>query len=329
MAFFDMPLDQLRAYQPVRGEPSDFDSFWQSTLAEARQHPTLLELTPLDLGFRQLDFFDVTFHGYAGQPIKAWLIMPANRAQGEKLPAIVQYHGYSCGRDEAFIYTKWASAGYAHFVMDNRGQGGTALRGNTPDESDDMLGMGNSGFMTRGILNAETYYYRRLFTDAVRLVDAVVTCDWVDSQRVVIQGISQGGGIALAVAGLSEWVKAAMINVPFLCHFERATEITDAYPYAEISEYCKAYRTRMENIFCTLEYFDGVNMAARAKAKALFSAGLMDDVCPPSTVFAAYNHYAGEKEIRIWKYNRHEGGGTEQEHEELKFMRQLGWVESK
>jgi hypothetical protein len=37
--------------------------------------------------------------------------------------------------------------------------------------------------MTRGIESPGTYYYRRLFTDAVRLVDAARTLDFVDSDE--------------------------------------------------------------------------------------------------------------------------------------------------
>jgi cephalosporin-C deacetylase len=62
-----------------------------------------------------------------------------------------------------------------------------------------------------------------------------------------------------------------------------------------------------------------MNFAARAKAAALFSVGLMDTICPPSTVFAAYNHYAGPKDIRIWQFNNHEGGQGYQDLEKLKF----------
>ncbi len=76
-------------------------------------------------------------------------------------------------------------------------------------------------------------------------------------------------------------------------------------------------------VFYTLAYFDGVNFAARAKAKALFSVALMDEVCPPSTVFAAYNNYAGSKQIRVWPYNHHEGGGNYQIQEKLKFLRSI------
>ena len=47
----------------------------------------------------------------------------------------------------------------------------------------------------------------------------------------------------------------------------------------------------------------------------------MDEVCPPSTVFAAYNHWQGEKEIRVYQFNHHEGGGEFQVMAKLKFLR--------
>lgn len=49
----------------------------------------------------------------------------------------------------------------------------------------------------------------------------------------------------------------------------------------------------------------------------------MDEICPPSTVFAAYNHYAGPKDITIWRYNHHEGGGTYQKQAQISFLRTL------
>ncbi|HEU5088818.1 MAG TPA: acetylxylan esterase, partial [Roseiflexaceae bacterium] len=67
-------------------------------------------------------------------------------------------------------------------------------------------------------------------------------------------------------------------------------------------------------------YFDGINLATRARASALFSVGLMDETCPPSTVYAAYNYYGGDKDIRIYHYNHHEGGGAYQTVEKLRFL---------
>jgi cephalosporin-C deacetylase len=157
----------------------------------------------------------------------------------------------------------------------------------------------------------------------VRAVEAAQAHPAVDPERIAITGTSQGGGIAIAAAGLSPAVKACLPDVPFLCHYRRATEITASSPYEEISKFCLVHRDKVERVFQTLAYFDGVNLAARAKGQALFSVGLMDEICPPSTVFAAYNHWAGPKDIRLYSYNHHEGGGAFQSVEKVKFLQAL------
>ncbi len=43
----------------------------------------------------------------------------------------------------------------------------------------------------------------------------------------------------------------------------------------------------------------------------------MDETCPPSTVYAAFNRYGGPKEIQEYPFNDHEGG--EGFHEVVKF----------
>jgi cephalosporin-C deacetylase len=150
----------------------------------------------------------------------------------------------------------------------------------------------------------------------------------VDEMRVAVTGGSQGGGIALAVAGLSpalleDAVKVAMLNVPFLCHYRRATEIVDTHPYQEIVRFCKVQRDQVDTVFRTLSYFDGVNFASRATARSLFSVAMMDEICPPSTVFAAYNYYQGLKDIRVWPFNNHEGGQSFQTADQVQLLRSL------
>lgn len=321
MAFFDLPVEDLRNYFPPRREPKDFDAFWQETLHAVREYPLDARFEPVDYSLRTVETFDVTFNGYGGQPIKGWLILPVQRSG--PLPCVVEYIGYGGGRGFAFDWLTWGSAGFAHLVMDTRGQGGGWRRGDTPDSEPDGSNPQFSGFMTRGILDPHTYYYRRLFSDAVRAVEAARAHDAIDPQRIAVTGGSQGGGITLAVSGLDPTVQVAMPDVPFLCHYQRATQITDGYPYQEIVKFCQIQRDKIETVFDTLAYFDGVNFAARAQARALFSVALMDEICPPSTVFAAYNYYAGPKEINIWPYNHHEGGESYQTLEKLKFFASL------
>ncbi len=321
--YHDLPLEELQTFLPPRTEPADFDDFWSRTLADAQSFPLDARFEPFETGLKLMDAFDVTFNGYGGQPIKGWLLLP--RGLERPLSCVVEYIGYGGGRGNPFDWLQWSSAGYAHLVMDTRGQGSVWRPGDTPDPEMEGGNPQIPGFMTRGILRPETYYYRRLITDAVRAVEAARAHEAIDPKRVLVSGTSQGGGLSLIVAGLVPDLAATLPDVPFLCCYRRATEITDAFPYQEIVNYCKVHRDKIDTVFETLSYFDGLNFALRAKAPALFSVGLMDEICPPSTGFAAYNYYAGErKEIRVWPYNQHEGGETFQRIEKLRFLETLG-----
>ncbi|WP_144793692.1 acetylxylan esterase [Microbacterium paludicola] len=305
MPRFDLPAPELRSYRPEVAEPADFDDFWEQTLAESRALAQPIQLRRIDSPLQAVEVYDVTFSGFGGDPIGGWLLLPTG-AEGP-LPTVVEFNGYGGGRGLPHERLGWAAAGYAHFFMDTRGQGsGWGTGGVTADPHGS--GPATPGYMTRGIEDPHDYYYRRVYTDAVLAIDAVRTLDRIDSARVAVCGGSQGGAIAIAAAALSSGLIAAMPDVPFLCHFERSVGLTDRDPYNEIVRYLSVHRDAAERTFATLSYFDGVNLARRATAPALFSVALMDPVCPPSTVYAARNHWGGSADIVEYAFNEHEGG---------------------
>lgn len=318
MPLFDLPLEQLQNYRPPSTEQPDFDQFWSDTLAETRSFSLDVRFEAVDYGLRNVESYDVTFNGFGGQPIKAWLSLPKQRSG--PLPCVVEYLGYGGGRGLPIDWTLWPSVGYAHFLMDTRGQGSSWAQGDTPDLYSEGGNPAIPGSMTQGILDPKHYYYRRVFSDAVRAIEAARSHPAVDASRIAATGGSQGGGITIAVSGLVKDLKAVAPDVPFLCHYRRATEIVDSAPYNEITRFCQRHRDKIEQVFTTLSYFDGVNLGARANAPALFSVALMDMICPPSTVFAAYNNYAGERDIRIYPYNQHEGGQNVHTVEKIRFI---------
>lgn len=326
MPRFDLTSEELRAYRPSVSEPADFDSFWRTTLEDSRARAEPPRLVPVKTPLTEFDTFDVTFSGYGGDPVRGWFIVPAGATHA--LPTVLEFNGYGGGRGLPHERLAWAAAGYAYFFMDTRGQGSShGSGGDTPDPHG--AGPAAPGFMTRGIEDPRTYYYRRIYTDAVLAVDAVRTFDRVDSSRLAVCGASQGGGIAMAAAGLASGLIAAMPDVPFLCNFERAVGMTDRLPYGELVRYLAVHRDSAQRVFETLSYFDGVNFAKRATQRALFSVGLLDPVCPPSTVYAAHNHWGSQStgaaspaEIVDYPFNEHEGGGGEH------WVRQAIWLQA-
>ena len=316
MPLYDLPRSELVEYAPDLRWPPDLEGFWSATLAESRAAAVPPLFTKVDSGLRLVETFDVTFSGFGGHPVRGWLHLPASAES--PLAAVVRYQGYGGGRGLAHEVSAWALAGYADFLMDTRGQGSAWSPGDTVDPAGS--GPSQPGFMTRGILAPHDYYYRRVYTDAVLAVEVVRRHPMVRADRVAVTGASQGGGISLAVAALVPDLWAAMVDVPFLCDFRRATEIVEKDPYAEIVRYLKIHRDHAEAVFSTLAYFDAAALAKLAKAPALFSVALMDQICPPSTVYAAYNHYGGSKEIVEYPFNDHEGGQVFQQVQQLRWL---------
>lgn len=320
MPFYDLPRSELVAYCPDLPWPKDMEEFWSATLAESRAiagPPVFARLSsPLTL----VDTFDATFSGFGGDEVRAWLHLPTGAR--EPLPAVVRFIGYGGGRGLAHEVSTWTLAGYACLTVDNRGQGS----GWSPGDTADPAGAPPShpGFMTRGILDPHDYFFRRLYTDAVLAVDAVRTHPMVRPDRVAVTGSSQGGGMSLAAAALVPDLWAVMADVPFLCDFRRATEIVEKDPYTEIVRYLSVHRDHTDRVFSTLAYFDVAALAKLANAPALFSVALMDQICPPSTVYAAYNRYGGPKEMREYAFNDHEGGEGFQQVEQLHWLASLG-----
>jgi cephalosporin-C deacetylase len=315
MPFFDLKDPDLATYRSRVTPPDDFDAFWAQTLAETREHELDAVFTAVDVGLPVFDVFDVTFSGFGGHRIKAWFIRPRG-TRAER--CVVKFIGYGGGRDKPHTHLLWPGTGRSVLVMDTRGQGSTWGTSDTPDPAGSDPA--HPGYMTRGILDPKTYYYRRVFIDGVRAVEAARSRAEIDPDRIAITGGSQGGGIAIAVAGLDPNVWVTMPDVPYLCDFPRSVGLAVRDPYNEIVRYLSVHRDKVDTVFSTLRYFDGVNLGRRARARALFSVGLMDDICPPSTVLGAFREYAGDKELVEYRFNNHEGGGS------LHETRQVEWL---
>ncbi|MEN6478005.1 MAG: acetylxylan esterase [Anaerolineales bacterium] len=307
MSLYDLPLDELRVYDPPLTREPDFASFWDATRAEGRETPLNATVTPVSYPVLRVRPYEVFYDGWRGARICAWYVVPEGDGP---FPAIVQYHGYSGAKHDLYECLSWAGQGYAVMTVDTRGQSGNS------SDPGQYTGGHVKGWMTLGVLDPEEYYYRGVFIDCVRALDWLCTRPEIDTQHIGITGMSQGGALTLAVAALDHRPVLAMPEMPYLCHYKRAVDIAERDPYLEIAEYLRRYPERYDQVWRTLSYFDNMNLAEWIQCPTLCSVGLQDDICPPSTVFAAYNKITATKDMAIYRYHNH---AQVPAHWELKF----------
>ncbi|MGQ9556140.1 MAG: acetylxylan esterase [Anaerolineae bacterium] len=297
----DLPLEELKRYRPAQSKQPDFASFWQRTLDEALTQPLNADFQQVeDYPVPEVEVFKVSFDGWRGGRCAAWYLRPCDIGADNSLPALVCYHGYSGNKGQAHEYLHWALQGYAVLALDVRGQSGESSDGNLYDTGH------VSGWMTQGIMDPEQYYYRAVYMDCVRAAELVASQPEVDACHMGATGASQGGGLTLAAAALSGRFALAMPDVPYLCHYRRSLDMAQQGPYLELATYFKCYPEREERAFRTLSYFDNLNLADRIRCPVLMCVGLQDLICPPSTIYAVYNHITSDKEMAIYPYHGHE-----------------------
>jgi cephalosporin-C deacetylase len=322
---FDLPLPELRAYRATSSSPTDLDAFWAEAIARARAAARPVERVPYrpEVHGTRLLVEDVTFSGADGDPIRAWFLAPSDAAPGS-LACRVTFVGYGGGRGLPFEHAAYAAAGHAVLVMDSRGQGGEWSMGASGDPGAGASASEHPGVMTRGIADPATYYYRRLYVDAVRAVETAAEHPLVDPGRIATAGHSQGGGLAIAAAALlPERVRLCHPGMPFLCGIRRSLEVAGEAPYTEIVEYLRVQPQLAERALATVDYIDCAHLAPRVRARVLACVGLMDPICPPSGVFAMYNALETEKEIAVFPYSEHEIPQVHLERQLADFAAQL------
>ena len=306
----DMPLEELKTYAGTNPRPADFDDYWTRALAELEATPPEVELTPADFSAPHAECLDLFFTGVGGARIHAKVVRPASPADSPLrrsggLPGVVHFHGYSGSAGDWASFLGWAGAGFVSAALDCRGQGGQS------QDTGGVLGNTLRGHIIRGLDDHEDrLLFRQIFLDTVRLARIIMDFDEVDPERVGATGGSQGGGLTLACAALEPRIRRATPIYPFLSDYQRVWEMDLAKgAYEEIQSYFRRFdptHAREADVFTRLGYIDVHNLAPRINADTMMFTGLMDQTCPPSTQFAAYNAITAPKQMIIYPDFGHE-----------------------
>nr|WP_271750916.1 acetylxylan esterase [Cohnella sp. JJ-181] len=306
-------IADLAQYRPALTAQPDLDAFWTRTLEDAKDKPlngTRIEArTPL----AAMEAYRVEYEGYDRTRIHGWFILPKDMPEDAKLPCVVLYHGYTGSKGYPEDYAQYAMMGMAAFAIDVRGQGGDT--GNLLEQRHGMT----RGWLTQGILDREQFYYKAIAVDALKALEWAADQPEVDASRVCAMGGSQGGGLALLAAALSDVPAIAVAHIPNMCHMDFGI-LNSTSSLAEAAEFLNRFPDRLDEVLRTLSYFDMMNLAHRIRIPLLVSVGLKDMVTMPETIFAAYNRIESDKRIEVYPFQGH-AVGSDQNRKSLEFMR--------
>ena len=303
MPALDMPLEQLKNYMGSSPLPKDFDNYWDKALKECNNLEYSLE--PAEFSAPGVRCQYLYFTGVGGAKVCCKFLYPENVTG--KIPGIAMFHGYSMDSGGWFEKLPYAYAGYAVLAMDVRGQMGGS------EDNHQVHGNTLRGHIIRGLSTGdpEKLFFRNVFLDTAQVAKILMSMDFVDENRIGATGASQGGALALVCAALEPKVKKTAPIYPFLCDYKRTWEM-DLFKgaYEELSYYIRNRDPRhqhMDEMFEMLGYIDVANLTPRIKAETYMFLTLMDDICPPSTQFAAYNRIVAKKSCEIYPNHGHEG----------------------
>jgi len=267
--------------------PEDFDEFWAEQLAPQVAAPIEAVMT------RHAEHKDgIVFRAILPMPdgsnVYGWFLVPHGKGP---FPGLVRYHGagvYALAPENGL---DWAARGVMAFSINPH-----PIPNDMPREYYEGLRTGAlADYRTRGREDREKLYFREMFLRAARAVDFVASLPEWDGVHLIAEGHSQGGGQAIAAAALNPKVSALVVSCCTHCDhtgpvigrvagWPKIVEVRDGVPDpAQV----RAAR-----------YIDGMNFAARIRCPAMFSLGFLDDLCPPTGIYAAYNALRGPKTIR-------------------------------
>jgi cephalosporin-C deacetylase len=140
--------------------------------------------------------------------------------------------------------------------------------------------------------------------DSWRGIDVLLSRPEVDPARLGVTGSSQGGGLTITTAAMRREVRVAAAGAPYLCGYVDSIDLTHTYPYEEINDYLRLYPERRRDVEATVAYFDGINFASQISCPIIVNIGLQDNVCPPETGYALFEHI-GAKDKQLYPYDGH------------------------
>lgn len=278
--------------QPTTTLPSDFESFWDGAKAELAKVPVkpVMTLMP-ERSTDKVDVYHVSIDNIKGK-VYGILCMP--KGEG-RFPAVLHVPGAGIRPYQGDITN--AEKEIITFQIGIHG-----IPVNLEPSVYNDLGSGPlNGYQRANLDDKDNYYYKRVYLGCVRAVDFIETLDKFNGNDIAVTGGSQGGALSIVTAGLDS-------RIDYLAAFYPALSDLTGYLHGRAGGWPHLFKddfTNKPEKIETSKYYDVVNFARFVKVQGWYSWGYNDNVCPPTSMHAAYNVIDAEKELHVFQETQH------------------------
>ena len=291
--------------RPGFDSPSDFEKFWAKQLKSMRKCKMKGSLKPTEFPENakqfesKCDLYAMEVNMPEGRDVHGYLSMPKN-AEAKSLPIVIYLHGAGYSRSNASNAVRWAVKNVIAIDMNAHG-----YPDDQPQEYYDGLAKGElKDYRSAKVKDHESFYYRLMYLRAVRALDFASTLPQWDGKRIMTVGGSQGGAQAIAVSAIDKRVGAVHAYVPAVTDLAgHLQQHRGGWP-----RYDKQMKKKdnLEAEMAVLPYYDGAVMIQHTDAKLWIESGLIDTVCAPECVIAAFNlAVSKDKKLYTFPYRPH------------------------
>lgn len=278
--------------EPTTTLPADFQEFWDKGKQDLAKIPMKPVMTLLpERCTDKVDVYHVSINNIKG---KMYGILCKPKAEG-KYPAILHVPG--AGIRPYYGDIAGAEKGFVTFMI---GIHGIPVNLD-PVVYTDLASGALEGYQVTNMDDKDFYYYKRVYLGCVRSVDFIESLDCFDGKTIGVTGGSQGGALSIITAGLDSRIDYLAAFYPALSDLTGyLNERAGGWPHM----FRNAFTNKPEKVE-TSKYYDVVNFARFVKVPGWYSWGYNDNVCPPTSMHAAYNVIPGKKELYIFQETQH------------------------
>lgn len=281
---------------PTISLPSDFNEFWKDSKMSLSKIPIDSKIELLrDYSTATVNVYQVSFQNINKSRIYGILCVPKKDG---KYPAVLKVPGAGVRPYKGDIFL--ASKGVITLEI---GIHGIPVNLDTEVYKDLSTGA-LFNYSSINLDSKDNYYYKRVYLGCVRALDFLVSQKGYDGQHLAVYGGSQGGALSIVTAALDNRVKYLGVYYPALCDVTGyLSNRAGGWPHLFTKDKILSNNTPEKLQTCT--YYDVVNFAKQLKVPGFYSWGFNDEVCPPTSMYAAYNSISSPKELVIYKETGH------------------------